>query len=149
MKIFKKNERHGRWASFILFEKITFTIDLRFWGLGFSYQFIKPVKDHPELTLYKGFIVINILCIGINIPINNLKYNKELANEYYREQVKKHSEYRTPNAKRDTTKLEVIDNINSLGAVYRYINTESNIEVSYRDSNETLKVFINSKRKEE
>ena len=149
MKIFKKNERHGRWASFILFEKITFTIDLRFWGLGFSYQVIKPVKDHPELTLYKGFIVINILCIGINIPINNLKYNKELANEYYRGQIKKHSEYRTSNATKPTTKLEVIDNINSLGAVYRYINDDSNIEISYRDNNETLKVFINSKRKED
>ncbi len=68
--------------------------------------------------------------------------------DYWKEKFKEKT-HRAPIVGKPTTKLEVIDNVNSLGAVYRYINDDSNIEVSYRDSNETLKVFINSKRKED
>ncbi len=149
MKIFKVHKYGtGNQSSLILFERVNLFINFLNWGLELAFNYIKPNKDNPKIQPYRLFIMLQFLCIRINIPIRNPHYDKQVSMDYWKEKFKEKT-HRAPIVGKPTTKLEVIDNVNSLGAVYRYINDDSNIEVSYRDSNETLKVFINSKRKED
>jgi len=81
---FKKSETRNFIWSLNLFNWSSIVINPRYWGFGFTANFIKSRKDAPEVHPTNVYIQIHILCILFNMHINNPKYDKQISNDYWK-----------------------------------------------------------------